>query len=78
MRPLLLTLFSFVLSVSVLAAPVPQGIVVNPESSDLVVEVWAEKPNYLSGERLSLNVRLSEDAYLFAAGSCDPDRRRQG
>lgn len=47
------------------AEPTPQGIIVNPVESSLTVSVWPEKENYVAGERLSLNVRLSEAAYIY-------------
>ena len=45
--------------------PVPQGIIVKENPADLVIEVWPEKESYLAGQRLELNVRLSQAAYVY-------------
>lgn len=50
------------------AQPQPQGIVVNPTPAALEVEVWPGKATYLAGERLTLNVRLNETAYVYVYG----------
>ncbi len=47
------------------AQPAPQGVIVNPEASELKVEVWPERERYLAGERLELGVRLSQPAHLY-------------
>ncbi|HEY5596038.1 MAG TPA: DUF4384 domain-containing protein [Candidatus Bipolaricaulota bacterium] len=47
------------------ADPVPQGVIVKENPADLAIEVWPAKESYLAGQRLELNVRLSQAAYVY-------------
>lgn len=62
------TLALLILIVSGFAAwadPVPQGVIVKENPADLTIEVWPAKESYLAGQRLELNVRLSQAAYVY-------------
>lgn len=66
MRVVVIITLLFVLSAgTTLAQPEPQGVMMTPENADFTVEVVAEKPNFLAGERLSLNLRLSQAAFVY-------------
>lgn len=66
MRVVVIITLLFALSAdTMLAQPEPQGVMVTPDNADFTVEVVAEKPNFLAGERLSLNLRLSQGAFVY-------------
>ncbi|AZI43109.1 PEGA domain-containing protein [Deinococcus psychrotolerans] len=70
----LLVLPAALLLSSAMAAPKisAQSIIVNPVQPDLSVSVWTDKnpdgtqiPNYKIDEKITLNVRSSQDAYVY-------------
>lgn len=52
-------------SFAAVADPAPQGIIVQEDPAELTVEVRPAKESYLAGQRLELDVRLSQPAYVY-------------